>query len=129
MAKYVKLGEQAKSFSDANSEFTISGKNVKELTTEQQTSVAIQRALATGHLVQATESEFNAREEELGVIKTGGKVITQKLPKKAIDDMTKDELMVYYKETYEVDEDQEAEFEAMSKAKRLAFLLEQEKKG
>ena len=130
MAKYVKLGEQARSFSDAYSEFTISGKHVKELSTEQQKSIAIQRALTTGHLVQATEQEFLDWEEELEIINAGGKVPEKKTGKaKKLTDMTKDELLAFYKETYEVDDDQEADFIALNKAERLAFLQDLEKKG
>lgn len=130
MAKYVKLGEKARSFSDAYTEFTISGDMVKELTTEQQKSVTIQRALMTGHLVQSVESEFDAYEEKLASI-ISGEPIKSKAPakQKKLADMTKDELLAYYKETYEVDSEDEADFVEKNKADRLSFLVDLEKKG
>lgn len=119
MAKYVKLGEKALSFSDPFADdFTISGKQVKKLSATQETSPGVQRALAGGHLVPASKEEFDAFENPVTEEPTDG-----------LDDMTKAELLDHYKETYEVDEDQIAAFEKLDKKGRVEELRRLAKEG
>ena len=126
MAKYVKLGEKALSFCDPFADdFTINGKLVKKLTPAQESSPAIQRALAGGHLVNATKEEFDASEALL----SGKPVETDNEPTDDFEDKTKSELLEYYKETYEVDEDQIAAFDKLDKKGRVAELRKLAKEG
>lgn len=113
MAKYVKLGSKARSFSDPYTEFSIFGSFIKELTREQQLSPRIKRALSQGHLVEATEEEFKKKNnpDAVEVTKTDG-----------FDDMSKAELLDFYLETYEVDADEQASFEKLNKEGRITFL-------
>ena len=157
MAKFVKLGKKAASFSDPYSQFSISGKQVKKLTPKQQTSPKVARALQGGHLVPATKDEWDAFEEKvvnekktevsrksdenrrlkerIEELEGENKELKEALgqdddeptAEERFQELTKAKLVAYYKETYEVTEEEVKAFEDKNKDEMVAYLVELEK--
>lgn len=106
---YVKVGDKAFSFSDPYSGLSISKKQVAKLETrEQKRSGKIRLALRGGHLEPATEKEYDAYLEQVGQAPIKGPA--PELPlRDRLDEMTKAQLTDYYKDNYQVgDEDIQA---------------------
>ena len=117
--RYVKLGPLANVFADPYSGFKIIRNQVLELVTQQEkTSGKIKAAIRGGHLNTATEAEFKAYQDLINPPeKEKKKKEETKEPtlEDTLNEKTKAGLLDYYKETYEVDEDQVAIFDKMSR--------------
>lgn len=115
MAKYLKLGSKAQNFFDPISGLNIVGKEVVELPKGFKMNPRINRAISGGHLVNSNKDEYleylalSTPEDEEDVSSELG-------------DMTKSELVDYYKENYEVSEEDLEKFEKLTKAKMVNFL-------
>jgi hypothetical protein len=99
MAKYVKLGDKAESFSDPFSGLNLAGKEVKELTGDALNSNSIKNALKGGHLSYASEFEFT---KAGGVIPEIGKEEDEEETIESEFGKNAEELIAYYKKTYDV---------------------------
>lgn len=66
MAEYYKLGKKAKggSFSETSTGVSIFGSKVVKLDAKQRANRRVRQAIEHGHLVPATEEEFNAYEKK-----------------------------------------------------------------
>jgi hypothetical protein len=117
MAKYVKLGKKAESFYDPYSTLKVVGNQIVELNPKMQTSSRVRAALAGGHLVPVTQSEFNTSK---GVVPE--ETIESKFGK------TAKELSAYYDATYEVSKQAMKTFKKLSLEEMVEELekLEQE---
>lgn len=94
MAKYVKLGAKAESFTDPYSGLSLGGKEVVVLTPKMENSVKVKAAFNGGHIVIASEHEYNVfiGKEEIPPEET----IESKFGSTAA------EVIKYYTDTYEV---------------------------
>ncbi len=121
MAKYVKLGEKASSFFDPFSRLTLAGKQeVVLLDAKALKSNRVKSALKGGHLSYASESEFA---EFGGIVPEDTKEKTAKKDEDEDDDektieskygTNAEELLAYYKKTYEVSKTDIKKFKALS---------------
>lgn len=128
MAKtFVKLGPKAGGFSDPYSGFKIHRGQVKELETqEQKTSGKIKAAIRGGHLEKVSEKDYKdylKSIEKKGKKPTGPVKTKEDILKEELGEMTRAELLEYYKEHYEVDEDEEARFDALKLDERIEELV------
>jgi len=126
--KYVKLGEKAHGFADPWSRFNIAGEQVLELETlNQRRSNKIKQALRGGHLQEASEREFEEYQESLKKMTTK-KVETIPTPeevlKEELEEKTKAELLKYYQDNYEVNEDEVKSFDKLNHGERVDELVE-----
>lgn len=126
MAKYVKLGPKAGGFSDPFSRFDINKGVIKKLNQKEQTSGRIRAAIRGGHLVTCTEKEYK---EYLQSLEPEVKPKTKKEPtlEEKFMEMTKDVLVVYYKDNYQVSEEEIKVFEKFKHEEMVAELLDLEK--
>lgn len=127
--KYVKLGPLAGGFADPFSRFKILRNQVKELATPQErASGRIKAAIRGGHLVIASERDY---EEYLETLKSekekaaDEKVEKEKEPTLAekLDEKTNDGLLKYYVDNYQVDKIQIAAFDKLKHDGRVAELV------
>jgi len=130
---YVKLGPLAGGFTDPHSRFKILKGQVKQLVTQQEkTSGKIKAAIRGGHLVAVPEKEY---EEYLESLKPKAEGVAEKEDnkeptlKEKLEELTKAGLLDYYKENYEVDEDQIAAFDKLKHEDRVTELLELDKQS
>lgn len=128
--KYVKLGPRAHTFADPWSRFNISGKQVKKLQTlEQRRSNKIKTALRGGHLVLATEEDFNKYHKSLDSA-VSADTIEEKQPtaaeklKQELSERTKASLSEYYQDTYEVTDKEVKDFEKLTHDQMVDELME-----
>lgn len=144
--KYLKLGEKAAGFSDPYSGLNVSGKMVVMATAKQTRYTKVAKALLGGHLVAATQEEYEEWVEfeastrtdvqskavisnkELKEENTALKARLAELEgeKSPIDKMNSKALVKFYKDTYDVTEDEIAEFEEKELDDKRAFLKELE---
>jgi hypothetical protein len=110
MASYVKLGGKAEVFYDAFSELKVVRGQVVEMNAVQARSLKVKKALSGGHLQMATEAEFKGETAE---------VASEKVD---YTEMTKAELLKFYKETYDVSEEEVAEFKSKTKDEMVTEL-------
>lgn len=116
MAKYVKLGKKAECFYDSYVKLKVLKREVIELTKKQEVSPKVRRAIQTGHLEVATKDDYN---DYIGEVEN---------PKEEteFDEMTKKELTDYYKQTFEVSEEEVVAFSKKTKEKMIEELEELE---
>lgn len=159
MTKYAKLGKKAASFADPYTEFTLAGKEVKELTPKQQVAPKIQRAFQGGHLVIATKQEYEEWIEKEGNFKKDvatvktveihklreanaelaariaeleealGKKDPEKTLEEKFSDMNKAELTKYLEDNYQVSEEQVVVFKKKNKDEMVEELLKLEQES
>lgn len=130
--KYVKLGPLANVFSDPYSGFKIIRNQVLELVTPQEkTSGKIKAAIRGGHLNTATEAEFEAYQKSLLPPEKPAKEIEVQEPtlEEQLDELTNAALLDYYKEHYEVSEEQVVAFDSLKHDERVEELLELDKES
>lgn len=130
--KYVKLGPLANVFSDPYSGFKIIRNQVLELVTSQEkTSGKIKAAIRGGHLNTATEAEFEAYQKSLLPLEKLAKEVEVQEPtlEEQLDELTNAALLDYYKEHYEVSEEQVAAFDNLKHDERVEELLELDKES
>lgn len=127
MAKYVKLGPKAGGFSDPFSRFDLDKGVIKKLVTPQEkTSGRIRAAIRGGHLVVCTEKEYK---EHLQSLEPEVKPKIKKEPtlEEKLTEMTKDALVVYYQDNYQVIEEEVKVFGKFKHEEMVAELLDLEK--
>ena len=127
MAKYVKLGPKAGGFSDPFSRFDLNKGVIKKLITSQEkTSGRIRAAIRGGHLVVCTEKEYK---EYLQSLEPEVKPKMKKEPtlEEKFMEETKDSLTQYYKDHYQVTEEEVKVFEGYKHDEMVAELLDLEK--
>ena len=131
--RFVKLGSLANIFSDPYSGFKIIRKQVLELVTPQEkTSGKIKAALRGGHLNTATEAEFEEYQEIINPseeVKEKKEETKEPTLEETLTEKTKAQLLEYYKDTYQVDEDQIVVFEKLNHEQRVTELLELDKEA
>ena len=123
--KYVKLGPLAGGFADPYSRFKILKGQIKLLESqEERRSGKIKAAIRGGHLVVVTESEYEDwLKSQEKVTKVKEEDIGEPTLAEQLEEKTKAELTEYYKENYEVsDEDVEA-FEKLKHPEMVAELV------
>jgi len=121
MAKYVKCGKKAFGFSDPYSGFNIARGEVKQIISiREKKSGKIKSALAGGHLMLATEEEYKTFINKGVQAPDEGKDVVD------FGEMTKDELVEYYKSHYQVTTDEVEAFGKMKKADMIEELKELE---
>lgn len=126
--KYLKLGKTAKCFNDPKS-FKLSGRQIIAVE-EKDFTKKVENALRFKHLEEASEAEYKAW------VDSNKKSVTVKEPKADTDDtgddstdinkMNTDDLVAYYKENYEVGDEELAEFEAKTVKEKRKFLKDLE---
>ena len=123
--KYVKLGPRAGGFTDPFSRFKILRGQIKELVTPQERSSGrIKAAIRGGHLQTVSEKDYQdyleaqKSEEEKAVEETKEPTLEEKL-----DEKTNAGLLEYYKDHYEVTEEQIDVFEKLKHDDRVAELV------
>ena len=123
--KYVKLGPKAGGFADPYSRFKILKGEIKELVTQQERrSGKIAAAIRGGHLVAVTESEYNQwlkGNEKVAKDKEDGN--DEPTLEDTLVEKTKAELTEYYKENYEVSEEDVDAFEKLKHGEMVAELV------
>lgn len=123
--KYVKLGPKAGGFADPYSRFKILKGEIKELVSQQErTSGKIKAAIRGGHLVSVPESEYEHWLESQGKAeKAKEESKGEPTLKEELQENTKAQLVEYYRDHYEVsDEDVEA-FEKLKHPQMVAELV------
>ena len=148
--KYIKMGLKAAGFADPYSLVNISGKEVKKITNAELRSHKVAKAVLGGHLVMAEEEEYDAWVKFEASTRTGPEAAAavknsdlreknkellarieeleanQKEPAKddtpKFGNMNSKALVKYYKENYEVSDDEVEEFEDMELADKRKTL-------
>lgn len=106
---YLKLGETASVFYDSTSKLLIAGKD-EVIEYKGQLTKKIRVALSNGHIVKTEPKKVEVEDE--------------KPDEKPLDKMTKKELVTYFKENYEVTEEELAEFSKKSQKEMVEYLSE-----
>lgn len=119
--RYVRLGPKARGFADPYSGFKISGDKIKPLKLNEQKSGRVISALRGGHLEPVTEAEYKAYIEEQEEALLNPQV--EKQPPD-FSEMTKNQLVEHYSQTYDVGEDEVAEFAKLKRSDMVAELEE-----
>lgn len=122
--KYVKLGPLPNVFADPYSRFKIIRDQVKELATPQEKSSGkIKAAIRGGHLVAVTEREYQEYVDSLEPKKEKVKEEEEKelTLEEILTEKTKADLTAYYKDTFDVGDE---EIEAFSKLKHPDMVIE-----
>ena len=157
MAKFVKLGPKAGGFTDPYSRFKIALNEVKELKTSQEKfSGKIKAAIRGGHLVVCSQKEYDdylkSLQSEVKPLEVKIKTLRDKLKslevenkklkevqedaekdvekltsKEKFEEMTKEEMVKHYKDSYEVGEEEVEVFGKLKHGEMVAELLELEK--
>jgi len=127
MAKYVKLGEKAESYSSPQDKIKlIKGSAVK---LPNRPSKKVMDAIKGGHLVEIGEYEFNLMTGAIQPKPTKETKVKAK-PKSALEKrlevMDDDMLIDYLKETFEVTDEVIEEFTQKSQENKVAYILELE---
>lgn len=120
--KFVKCGEKAFSFSDPYCDFNIAKGDIKELETpKQRRSKKIKNALRGGHLESVTEADY----EKWLSSKTGTKPDedSDETLLELLEEKTKDELEIYYKDNFGVDEDDIKTFSKLTHPKMVKEII------
>jgi len=124
--KYFKLGANSSVFFCSRTNVKVLESSPAKISTIQlRDSKKLTVAIANKHLIEITQEEFNgiaAKDDDSGVDVTAGETTAADLKK-----LNKDQLFTYYKDNYEVDDDDEEEFNAKSKADMVSYILELEK--
>ena len=134
MAKYVKLGEKAASFSDAFTGLNLAPGEIKEISVKEANSGRTKNALRGGHLVPVSEGDYKAylkslepEEEETEKPKKGSKGKGKKETEETLEDklnaMTDEQLIDYYQETYDVTHEQTEAFADLTTEKKVKEIL------
>ena len=128
--KFVKLGEMAYGFSDPYTGLDLSKGQVRELdTTEKRRSLKIKKALQGGHLIPASEKEFNlfmtGKEEVDGVsVYKEVEEIHKPTLREQLEEMDEDELVDFYKVNYEVTKSEVKKFKNFTASEMVNELIE-----
>lgn len=148
---YLKLGEKAPAFADINSGVILSGKKVIKVTNAQLVAPKVARAILGGHLAKADVDEYEewkklealTRSEsgivdpakELMDLKKENEILKKKLkeleseednPPSKFAKMKDAALLKYYKDEYEVMEEDIEKFKALELSEKVKFLEELE---
>lgn len=132
MAKFVKLGDKANSFSCPTSGFTVSTKTqVKELTAKVARSKKVQNALKGGHLVYAEQKDFDKQPDAEGnsttASETGSEPYTEEgLKKLKLDELKTLAISLLTGEEEEDDINEEDINAYKAKAEVIEFILEKQ---
>ena len=122
--KFVKLGDKAFSFSDPFSKLNIRKGEIKELeTVNQKRSIRIKTALKGGHLEPATEAEFDKYQDSLSPDSETREKSTPTMEEQ-LSEMTKADLVEYYRSHYEVSEEDLKSFEKLKQKEMVEELVE-----
>jgi len=142
---YLKLGEKSPAFADINSGVILSGKKVIKVTNFQKNASKVAKAILGGHLTIADEDEYEAWKEfeaESKTIPQAGNVRNkladleaenEELRKKLADldpeeeeitfsKMNSNALVKYYKDEFEVTEEDVEKFKALGLEEKRKFL-------
>ncbi len=153
--KYIKMGPKAAGFADPQSLVNLSGKEVKKITSAELRSPKVKKAILGGHLAMAEEEEYDtwvefeastrkgsvsSEQVKISALKAENKELLARLAEfeDSDENESKDEIPVwgnmnskalikYYKENYEVSEDEIEEFEEMELADKRKTLEDLEK--
>ena len=138
MAKYIKIGKKARggSFYEAGTKVSVYGGKVQKVTEQQLKHPRVQRAMASGHIVETTKEEYDkfmeanaAAAEKAAKAEAAAESNEEKAEaQKDISKMNKSEL-IEYALTLEGMEFDEAELEDMTKAEikeEIEALLDEE---
>jgi hypothetical protein len=118
MAKYIKLGPNAESFNDPYSELSLAKGEVVVLTPKMEVSNRVRQGLSGGHLSIASERDY---EVFTGKIEPEEKeTISSKFGS------TAEELLAFYKKTYEVTAKDVKAFNKKSLEGKVKYLIDLE---
>jgi len=151
MKKYVKLGSKAEVFHDPYSDLLVNKNHVVLLTGRALSSLKVKKALNTGHLVRSSEDEFEefistktpvdtnlsdttSLKKALDSKEAENRELREKLALLETGDddegdfegMNKTELIEYYQENYEVDDDELTRFKKLKRKEMVNELLKSE---
>jgi len=125
MAKFIKCGKHALSFHDTFTGFSISKNQVLIANRLHTTSGKFKRALSTGHIIEATEEEY---QKYLRTLNGEVDVVDPEeiSLKEALEGKSKSQLLDYYKENYELTEEEVIAFSKLNKNDMVGHLVDLE---
>lgn len=121
---YFKLGPKSSIFFDSKTGLKVTANNPASVDSlKARTSKKIAEAKANNHIIEITEDEF----KKLSASVESNDSDEDNLPiEEKLSKMNKAELMEYYKENFEVDDNLIADFNKLNKDERVKFLVDLE---